>query len=184
MSLSCCLNRMTRHHILQPSALAETGSTVEDGNCPRSDYDACCEVQVPGDRARRYRDGSSHWHRALSRVAGAVVPSAKHVRPMFRGKCRSETRFARKRNTFGPQAKHPMSSPVRQGVSDPGCTPGTRAPKNGPCGSAPRKRPWLAQPDLSERSLPGFFLAGRLRGWRVLAPSGTSERLCGGFGQK
>ena len=38
---------------------------------------------------------------------------------------------------------------------------GARTPNNGPCGSAPRKRPWLVQAGLPERSLPGSFPAGR-----------------------
>ncbi len=78
-------------------------------------------------------------------------------RTLFRGKCRSETRLVRKRNTIGLPAKHPMScqSLVRKGVSDPGSTPWARAPKNGPCGSDP--------PEIGPRLYKRAFRGGRSR---------------------
>ena len=141
MFLSCCLTETTRHHELQPSALAERGWIARDGN----------GVSGACDARRKCRYQATVPTVAATALRAVIVPSSaprvlwsprrNTVRPMFRGKCRSKTRLVRKRNTIRPSAKHPRSrqGPVRQGVGDPGCTPWARRPKSRPCGSAPPK---------------------------------------------
>ena len=139
-SLRCCLDEWTLYQSW-PSALIERRWIVRHGNRVHGDYDA--------RRGRGYK--ATLPTIAATAVRAVIVPSPvprglwsdwrNIFRPLFRGKCRSEAHLVRKRNTIGLSAKHPISfqSLVRQGVSDPGCVPGARAPKNGPCGSAPPK---------------------------------------------
>ena len=76
----------------------------------------------------------------VSPASCGLLPRHRNtMHPLLRGKCRAATRVARKRNTVLAPAQHsdPLQRLVRQVVSDSGCTPGTRGPRIGPCGSDP-----------------------------------------------
>ena len=111
-----------------------------------------------------------------------MVPSAQHLPLVVAGKMPFRNTLCPKaqHDPGLPQQSHPPQGPVRQGFSDPGCTLGARAPKNGSCGRLPRKRPSLSPPSPSKRSLLGSHLAGRLRGpvGREGVRRGCPEVLC------
>ena len=133
-------------------------------------------VQVPGEAASHDGHRCSRCHRPLSRASRVVAVPAKHRIPVVSGKSPS-------RITLRPRAKHCLRLQrnirsraralcVRRLEIRAG-RPGRRRRTAGGAGAPPRKRPSLAQPGPSERSLLGFFLAGRPR--RSLYASGPSS---------
>ena len=89
------------------------------------------------------------------------IAAAQHVRT------ESATRGATTRQTLTPEVRS---------LADRPCTSWNTQAHGPPCGSAPRKRLRPVPPGVSERSLPGSFLAGSRRLER-LAP-----RHCGAAG--
>ena len=125
---------------------------------------------VRRSRARRLSLATSQpspCHRGLSRVAEGVVSPAQHFSPAVAGKMP-------RRNTVLRKAQHdpPCQRNSRihgkalsgRGIAIRAVRPRQGLRKTGRAGAPPRKRPWLVQAGLSERSLPGILLAGRRGG--------------------
>ena len=82
---------------------------------------------------------------------------------------------------FGPTPSNSRNR-VATVVSDSDCTPGTRSLRIGSYASdPPRRRPWLAQAGLSERSLQGTSVAGRRGGPQAAAEASGPYAPVSGF---
>ena len=100
---------------------------------------------------------------ALFSRPGAVVWPFARPAPRAAGKCRSAASAGCGAALFGHRAQHPRPRQglVRHDVSDPAGAAGAGKAQHRRGGSAPRKRPSLAQTGLSRRSLQQTLLAGR-----------------------
>ena len=145
--------------------IAELGH-VEDGHRAVSWPQRVLTVEVLGHRARHHhRNRRSGRHGALSGFCGLWSRPAQHSLLVVAGKMPC-------RNMLCPRAQHNPGSRATVASTASPCLAGgyrfglyargkgseNRVVRERP----PRIRPWPAQGGLRRRSLPGFFLAGRL----------------------
>ena len=146
MRLGCAI-RSCRGSALLPAAA--TGSAARAGTrrplAPPPQLPFALSRRPLPRRAGCGRTGATLLGRCFGENA-----APKHLR------CASETRLAFPRN-IRCRAKA-LSG---RGLAIRAVHPGQGLRQTGRAGAPPRKRPWLVQAGLSERSLPGILLAGR-----------------------
>ena len=113
----------------------------------------------------QHRVGLQGLHHALSLRMELLSGRLGPCRALVRGKCPGARQPGRRAPRFEPNAHElrPGKGLFSDAVSDPVGTAGAAEAHGWRGGSdPPEKRPSLARTGLSERSLPGFILAGRL----------------------
>ena len=130
----CCRRRLGGSASSIPPVVSRQPRRETPLDLPAAGRVARLRPPVYRTRQRRGRISTRPRASAGEGSAWSVIRPPKHSSPVVSGKMPD-------RNTICSFAKHQVSGQglVRQGVSDPGCTPGARAPKSGPCGSAPPK---------------------------------------------